>query len=177
MTYTGTDDHFRAMDHAMVAFQLDQGTANASLADIRKIREKEKIKLPRDLNQVSYMLQRYAVLANTIFQGPGASNPFVTCMWMLANTFKKRLPLYLGQHQYEVFPSMWSATCRSNVHEYSQALGKGTTAVARPSFQGLFQSLQCGSKLVVGVAPASIVCDSGSRHGDACTCRRGLYGL
>jgi hypothetical protein len=45
VTYTGTDDHYRTMDHAMVAYQLDQGMANASLADIREIREKKKVKL------------------------------------------------------------------------------------------------------------------------------------
>ena len=50
----------------MVANQLDQGTANASLADIRDIREKERVRFPRDLNQVSYTLQRFAVLAHTL---------------------------------------------------------------------------------------------------------------
>lgn len=154
VTYTGTDDHYRAMDHAMVANQLDQGTANASLADIREIREKEKVKLPRDLNQVSYTLQRYAVLAHTLFQGPGASNPFVACMWTLANTFNERLPLYLGQHQvlrgtpwYEVYPAHVVRHVQINVYEYLQTLqvSDGTTAVALPSFQGLHQSLQRGS--------------------------------
>ena len=154
VTYTGTDDHYRAMDHAMVANQLDQGTANASLADIREIREKEKVKLPRDLNQVSYTLQRYAVLVHTLFQGPGASNPFVACMWTLANTFNERLPLYLGQHQvvrgtpwYEVYPAHVIRHVQINVYEYMQALqvSDGTTTVALPNFQGLHQSLQRGS--------------------------------
>ena len=93
VTYTGTEDHYRAMDHAMVANQLDQGIANASLADIREIRNKEKVKLPQDLNQVSYTLQCYAVLVHTLFQGPGAANPFVTCMWKLCD-------LYVEARQY-----------------------------------------------------------------------------
>lgn len=42
VTYTGSDDHYHAMDQAMVANQLDQGMANASLADVRKIREKRR---------------------------------------------------------------------------------------------------------------------------------------
>jgi hypothetical protein len=46
VTYTGTDDHYSAaMNNAMVANQLDQGVANASLADICKIREKAKTTL------------------------------------------------------------------------------------------------------------------------------------
>lgn len=154
VTYTGPEDHYRAMDNAMVANQLDQGTANASLADIREIRDKEKVKLPRDLNQVSYTLQRFAVLVHTLFQGPGASNPFVTCMWMLANTFHQRLPLYLGQHQalrgtpwYEVYPAHVGRHVQINVYEYLQALqvGDEATPVELPSFQGLHQSLQRGS--------------------------------
>lgn len=154
VTYTGTEDHYRAMDNAMVANQLDQGTANASLSDIRDIRDKEKVKLPRDLNHVSYTLQRYAVLAHTLFQGPGASNPFVTCMWMLANTFNERLPLYLGQHQslrgtpwYEVYPAHVVRHVQINVYEYMQALQvRGDGALPElPSFQGLHQCLQRGS--------------------------------
>lgn len=139
----------------MVANQLDQGMANASLADIREIRDKEKVKLPRDLNQVSYYtLQRYAVLAHTLFQGPGTSNPFVASMWTLANTFNERLSLYLGHHQvlrgmpwYEVYPAHVVQHVQINVYKYLQALqvSDGTTGVALPSFQGLHQSLQRGS--------------------------------
>ena len=154
ITYTGTDDHYRAMDHAMVANQLDQGMANASLADIRELREKEKVKFPCDLNQVSYTLQRYAVLGHPLFQGPGASNPFVAYMRTLANTFNERLPLYLGQHQglrgtpwYEVYPAHVVRHVQINIYEYLQTLqvGDGTSAVTLPSFQGLHQSLQRGS--------------------------------
>ena len=53
VVHTSQHDHYRALDDAMVASQLDQGTANASLADIRDIREKEKVKLPQDVNQAS----------------------------------------------------------------------------------------------------------------------------
>ncbi|KAI2505102.1 hypothetical protein MHU86_9290 [Fragilaria crotonensis] len=42
VTYSGTEDHYRAMDNATVANQLDQGVANAYLADIRDIQEKER---------------------------------------------------------------------------------------------------------------------------------------
>ena len=143
-----------AMDNAMVANQLDQGTANASLADIRDIQEKEKVQLPRDLNQVSYTLPRFAILAHTLFQGPGANNTFVTCMWMLANTFNKRLPLYLGQHQvlrgtpwYEVYPAHLVRHVQINVYVYLMALQVSNTATAPPlpNFKELHRSLQRGS--------------------------------
>lgn len=45
------------MGNAMVANQLDQGTANASLADIQDIKDKERVKLLQDLHQVSLTLQ------------------------------------------------------------------------------------------------------------------------
>ena len=38
VTYTNAEDHYSAMNTAMVAIQLDQGTTNTSLADIREIR-------------------------------------------------------------------------------------------------------------------------------------------
>ena len=154
VTYTGAEDHYRAMDRAMVANQLDQGVANASLADIREIRDKEKVKLPQDLNQVSYTLQRYAVLVHALFQGPGAANPFVTCMWKLANTFNERLPLYLNQHQvlrgtpwYEVYPAHIVRHVQINVYEYLQAMQVRAVdeVVELPGFQGLHQCLQRGS--------------------------------
>jgi hypothetical protein len=154
VAYTGADDHYRAMDNAMVANQLDQGTANASLADIRDIREKEKVKLPRDLNQVSYTLQRFAVLVHALFQGPGEVNPFVKCMWLLANTFNERLPLYLGQHQalrgtpwYDVYPAHVVRHVQINVYEYMQALqvSGAPEAPELPNFQALHRSLQRGS--------------------------------
>jgi hypothetical protein len=99
-------------------------TAAQRITIAQWIRDKEKVKLPRDLNQVSYTLQRFAVLAHTLFQGPGASNPFVTSMWMLASTFNERLPLYLGQHQslrgmprYEVYPAHVLQHAQINVYK------------------------------------------------------------
>jgi hypothetical protein len=47
----------------MVANQLDQGTAQALLADICDISEKEKVKLLWNLHQVSLTLQQFDVLA------------------------------------------------------------------------------------------------------------------
>ena len=155
VVYTGASDHYRALDQAMVANQLDQGTANASLSDIRDIREKERVKMPRDLHQVSLTLQRYAVLAHALFQGPGEPNPFVRCMWLLANTFQERLPHFLGHHQAllgtpwaEVYPSHVLRHVQVTVYEYLQALqlaGGGATAAPLPDFRELLRDLQRGS--------------------------------
>lgn len=160
VAYTNQSDHYRALDDATVANQLDQGTANASLADIRDIRAKEKVKLPGDLNQVSLTLRRYAVLVHTLFQGPGESNPFVKCMWLLANAFHERLPQFLGQHQAlsgtpwgEVYPAHVLRHVQINAYEYLQALqvgsiggtGEAGDTPELPSFRDLLRDLQRGS--------------------------------
>jgi hypothetical protein len=155
VVYTGPEDHYRALDSATEANQLDQGTANASLADIREIRDKEKVRLPQDLNQASYTFQRFAVLAHTLFRGPGASNPFVGAIWTLANTFSARLPVYLGQHQllrggtpwYEVYAAHVVRHVQINVYEYLQGLqvGVGGDIPTAPTFQELHRGMQRGS--------------------------------
>lgn len=153
VAYTGPEDHYRALDSATEANQLDQGAANASLADIREIREKEKVRLPQDLNQASYTFQQFAVLAHTLFQGPGASNPFVGAMWTLANTFSARLPVYLGQHQllrgtpwYKVYAAHVVQHVQINVYEYLQELqAVGGEIPPAPTFQELHRGMQRGS--------------------------------
>ncbi|KAI2500160.1 adenylate kinase [Fragilaria crotonensis] len=145
VVYTSQAEHYRALDEANVANQLDQGTASASLADIRDIRDKEKVKLPRDLNQVSLTLRRFAILAHTLFQGPGDSNPFVKSMWLLGNKFHERLPHYLGHHQglagtpwWDVYASHVLRHVQINVFEYLQALqvsgGRGRYGCTGASF-------------------------------------------
>ena len=98
---------------------MEQGTANASRANIRNIRENEKVKLPHDLNQVSLTLRRFAILVHTLFQGPGAANPFIKCIW----------PNYHGQHQMltgtpwsEVYPTHVLRQVQINVYKCLQAL-------------------------------------------------------
>lgn len=150
--YSGTEDHYRAMDAANVANQLDQGAANASLADIREIRSKERVKMPQDLNQVGYTLRRYAVLVHALFQGPGATNhPFVECFWILANTFNDRLPIHLSEHHklrgtawYDVYPAHIVRHVQINAYEYLQALqtSGGGVYPLLPSFAELHKCLQ-----------------------------------
>jgi hypothetical protein len=157
VVYTSQNDHYRALDNATVANQLDQGTANASLADIREIREKEKVRMPCDLNQVSLTLQRYAILVSALFQGPGATNPFVQCVWLLASAFHDRLPLYLGQFHAltgtpwaGLYPAHVLRHVQVNVYEYLQALqvgGSGDAVVIPelPTFKDLLRDLQRGA--------------------------------
>lgn len=42
LTYTGPNNHYHALDNAMVASQLDQGMAQASLVDIRDISQRKR---------------------------------------------------------------------------------------------------------------------------------------
>ena len=113
--------------------------------------------MPRDLNQVSLTLKRYAVLVSALFQGPGATNPFVQSMWLLASAFHERLPLYLGQlHALsgtpwaDVYPAHILRHVQVNTYEYLQALqvGGGGEAVILPelpTFTDLLRDLQRGS--------------------------------
>ena len=182
VVYTSQNDHYRALDNATVANQLDQGTANASLADIREIREKEKVRMPRDLNQVSLTLQRYAVLVSALFQGPGVTNPFVQCVWLLASAFHERLPLYLGQVQAltgtpwaEVYPAHVLRHVQVNVYEYLQALqvgGSGDAVIIPelPTFKDLLRDLQRGSFHLSSSwlpLPASVTVDPGAMPASA----------
>ena len=155
VVYTEPEDHYRAMESAAIAEQLDRGTTNASLADIREIRDKERIKMPQDLNQVSYTLRRFAVLTHALFQGPGATNPFVESVWLLANTFNDRLPDYLHEHHklrgtawYDVYPAHVLRYVQVSIYyEYTQMLQStpGGDHPPLPSCADLYRNLQRGS--------------------------------
>lgn len=135
VAYTGSGDYYRAQDSAAVAAQLvDQGSTNASLADIRELRSTEKVKMPRDLHQVSLTLQRFAVLAHTLFQGPGNGHTLlVQALWLLANSFQaKKLPLYLeryrevqGTPMADNYPALILRFVQINVQEHLQSVQIG----------------------------------------------------
>ena len=197
VSYSGSDDHYRALDDASFANQLDQGTANPSLADIREIRDKEKVKVPRDLNQVDYTLCRFAVLAHALFQGPGATNPFVECLWVLSNVFKNRLPVYLGEHQslqgtawYDVYPAGTHHTPCTGEHlrisAGSSTNSCGSHHVPTPQFPRA--SLLLAARFFPGVgrmAPTSAISHGGASNPSdhdtrgshrGCRPRRSSYG-
>ena len=99
VAYTGARALQEAQDLASTTQQLEQGSQNASLADIRAIKEKERIRFPRDLHHVGITLQRYAVLLQCLFQGVGAPHPLVSSVWTLAEDFRTKLPFLLESHQ------------------------------------------------------------------------------
>ena len=159
VTYTGASDYYRAQENASVAQQLEQGAANATLADIRELKEKERIKLPRDLAQVGLTLQRYAVLVHALFQCPGDTNTFVRNVWMLANSFQARLPQLVEKHL-ALTGTPWADSyaahvlrhVQTNIYEYMQGvqvgdviLGQGLAAIEVPTFKSLMVVLQRGN--------------------------------
>jgi hypothetical protein len=101
VSYAGTKALQESNEVAGLAQQLEQGTTQTSLADVRAIRDKEHLKLPSDLHQVSITLQQFAVLTHTLFQSEqhAGLQPLVHTMWNLAETFATRgLPFYVERH-------------------------------------------------------------------------------
>ena len=72
--------------------QLAQGERTASLTDYKAIRDKEKVKLPKDVAETCITLRRFAVLCQTLFQGTGPTQPLVNAMWTTALTLQNHAP-------------------------------------------------------------------------------------
>lgn len=98
VAYAGKAHHLRVTAASAVADQLAQGDQNASLADIRTIREGEKIKFPLNASEVCVTLFRYAVLCQTLFQGTGAKHPFTETLWDVATKFKNLEPFITDKY-------------------------------------------------------------------------------
>ena len=82
VSYAGKAHHIQATAASAIADQLAQGEHSASLADVRTIREGEKVKFPLNATEVTVTLLRYAVLCQTLFQGAGDDHPFVDALWL-----------------------------------------------------------------------------------------------
>lgn len=156
VSYAGSRAQQEAHEVANLSLQLDQGINQATLADVRSIRDKEKVKLPRDLHQVAVTLQRYAVLAHTLFQSEnGPRHPLVRTLWHLAETFAARLPFFVErqtQHTGEVYSSYPTRILRHvqvRAIEYFQRIASahaGFEAVdAAPAFDELLEDLGHGN--------------------------------
>lgn len=98
VAYAGKAHHLRVTAASAVADQLAQGDQNASLADIRTIREGEKIKFPLNASEVGVTLFRYAILCQALFQGTGAKHPFVETLWEVATKFKNLEPFVTDKY-------------------------------------------------------------------------------
>jgi hypothetical protein len=157
VTYAGAKDYYQAQEVASVTHQLDQGTQNASLADIQAIKVSEKVRFPSDLHQTSITLQRFAVLAQALLQSSsGELHPFVRNLWTFANGFLNRLPFIMdrfhglmGNPAQQHYPARILRTVQVLTYEYMQSI---TAAVAgfevvdaAPDFSSLLTDLQRGT--------------------------------
>lgn len=99
VAYAGKAHHLQATSASAIADQLAQGDQSATLADIRTIREGEKIKFPLNASEVCVTLFRYAVLCQTLFQGAGGPrHPFVETLWKVATGLKDIEPFVTDKY-------------------------------------------------------------------------------
>ena len=158
VTYTGARALQEAQDSAALTHQLEQGSQNASLADIRSIKDKERVRFPRDLHNVGITLQRYAVLLQCLFQGAGPPHPLVRSIWALADDFSTKLPFLLDSHQnlsrehpqaYLQLPVRILRYVQVVVIEYLQRIATAAAGFVEvdnaPRFNDLVQDLQWGT--------------------------------
>jgi hypothetical protein len=157
VSYAGSTSHYQAVAAANIANQLSQGEQSASLSDYREIREKERIKFPRDISEVRITLLRYAVLCQGLFQGVGPPHPFVEAMWGLASSLQNMAPfvterfaLVAGTPQIaNTYFSRILRTVQLSAHEYLQQVGTnvadGVNGIPLPSFASLLQDLKRGT--------------------------------
>ncbi len=82
MAYSGTASHLEALALSNVSNQLAQGKQAASLHDYTALKEKERLRFPRDTLDVAITLTRYAVLCQALFQvvGPAHSHLRGACV-------------------------------------------------------------------------------------------------
>lgn len=157
VSYAGSASHFQAVAAASVSNQLSQGDHSASLSDYRAIREKEKIKFPRDVSDVSITLHRYAVLCQGLFQGVGAPHPFVEAMWGLASTLQNVSPFITERFALlartpQIANTYYARVLRAvqlSVQEYMQqvcaSVSDDITSIPIPSFAAIIQDLKRGT--------------------------------
>ena len=128
VSYARGGRHMQALAAANIGNQLAQGEQNASLADCRSIREKEKIKFPRNVTEVCIMVGRYAVLFQALFQGTEGAHPLVATMWNLYSALNNAAPFITKRSSHIVFAPQvtrhyYACVLRAiqvNVHEYMQ---------------------------------------------------------
>ena len=69
VAYSGSTHHQQKLANTSISLQLAHGDQTASLADYRTLRDKEKVKFPRNTMDVCISLTRFAILCQTLFQG------------------------------------------------------------------------------------------------------------
>lgn len=154
VSYAGSAHHYSAVAAADVGNQLSQGGQNASLSDYRTIREKERLKFPRDISEVCITLTRFAVLCQCLLQGTGPLHPFVEAMWTTIAGFQNGAPFITERfHALSWYQCLYHAriirrAIRVSVHDYMQMVASNTangiTGVEIPSVTTTLQKLRRG---------------------------------
>ena len=158
VSYAGGASQLQALASADIGNQLAQGEQSASLADYRALREQEKVKFPRDAMDVIIAIGRYAVLCQTLFQGTGPDNPFVSTMWKLYAALSNAAPYITDKYHQQVaitpsvanmyFPCILRAV-QVNAYEYLQSVGTNVAdshvGVDLPDFKALLWDLKHGT--------------------------------
>jgi hypothetical protein len=159
LAYARKAHHLQMTAASAVADQLAQGDTNASLSEIRSIREEgEKIKFPLNATEVCVTLFRYAVLCETLFQGAGDKHPFVESIWRVASGLKDMEPVVTDKYNdlASVRPGITSVYYARIVrvvqvcaHEYLHGVSTNETdsiaGVEVPDFRSMLQELIRGT--------------------------------
>lgn len=157
VAYSGSAHHYQAVAAASIANQLAQGEQTASLSDYRTIREKEKVKFPRDVSEVCITLFRYAVLCHSLFQGAGGPHPFVEAMWKLASNMQNSAPFIAERfahvsrtpHIANTYFARIVRAVQLSAHGYLQQVATsgpdGVPSVELPMFAPMLQDLKRGT--------------------------------
>ena len=157
VSYAGSTHYYQALADASVSNQLDQGEQAASLTDYRTIREKEKVKFPRDILDVTITMERYSILCQTLFQGAGPLNPFVEAMWQITAALKNATPFIAERYQQlSGIPGLGNTyfacivrAIQVGVHEYLHMVGvnpvAGHIGVELPDFRTMVTDLKRGT--------------------------------
>lgn len=154
--YAGASDNAQLQEAAALGQQLEVGSHNVTLADVRTLKDKERIRFPTDVYQVSISLVRYAVLMQVLLQGGGPPHPYVQALWDLATRFHQRQPFIVEKYlealrsgPYATYPTRILRYVQVQGQEYFQniaSLSAGFGAVDTvPNFTPLLLHLQHGT--------------------------------
>lgn len=150
VSYAGNAHHLQALEAASVGNQLSQGNHNAALSDYRALREREKVKFPWDMIEVSITMVRYAILCQALLQGTEPPNPAVEVLWSLLAALQDAAPFVSDRYLQAVavnptvahvyFPCI-VRTVQVSMYEYFDGVGTniaaGHTGVDLPDFRSL----------------------------------------
>ena len=156
VTYACGAHHVEALATASLGNQMSQGDHQANLADIRTIREKERIKFATDVNQACITVMRYAVLCQALFQGTNGPNAFVDTVWKFANTMQNAAPFIVEKYLQVQSPAIANMyypcvirTMQVLVHEFLQQVETndppGYDGLDMPDFRDLVSDLRRGT--------------------------------